>query len=391
MENPQPANVQPATSLAVAQGPEYLLNPASPLTLTTLPLEIQLRILSHCTIIKKPLNLGLPLAINGMGEAEFSIHEPYSTNLETRADGQGDIDRKASQERLKQEIGIIYTCRLYLHEGTRYLMRNNDFVYTRSDDEWSRVRGVSHLRTLREYQPKPSLLIQIRHLTLQQIGFLKRYWEVETVLFLINSMEQLPALKVVGLDFLVQTGDPVPDPLKFVVLKEARWYCQGFRQYIRDGPPMTGRSLDELTITGLTHDDMGYLAVRLASTLVRPEGFMGLQVGLETVRHRVIEVRNVMRVRDVRGIRLEWVPLAGVEFWISNRHTTPYPPIRYAWRGFETKTRAFRLSQHRMDTYSLQDSVDTCPLLREWVRLVRMAEDTQNFLAELCMGVFASL
>ena len=84
MENPQPANVQPATLLTVAQEPDYLLNPASPLTLTTLPLEIQLRILSHCTVIKKPFNLGLPLAIDGIGEKSFQSvnHIPQDWRLE---------------------------------------------------------------------------------------------------------------------------------------------------------------------------------------------------------------------------------------------------------------------------------------------------------------------
>ena len=277
----------------------------------------------------------------------------------------------------------MYTRRLYRREGTRYLMRSNNFVYTRSDDEWSRAQGTSHLRALHEWQPKPSLFTQLRHLTLRQVGFLKRYWELETVLFLINSIEQLPELKTVGLDFLVRTGDPSLDPLLNVVLNEARWYCQGFRQYIRDGPPMIGRCLDEVTITGLTHDDMGYVAVRLASTLVRPGGFMGLQLGLETGRHRWMEGKNVMRVRDMRGIRLEWVPLAGVEFWISNRRATPYPSNRYAWRGFETKTRALRLSQSSMDTFAPHDNVDTDSVWREWARLVRMAEDTHNLQAEL--------
>ena len=80
---------------------------------------------------------------------------------------------------------------------------------------------------------------------------------------------------------------------------------------------MIGRCLDEVTITGLTHDDMGYLAVRLASTLVQPGGCMGLQVG------RIMEVKTPMRARDVRGIRLEWVPLTSVGCWINNRRATP--------------------------------------------------------------------
>ena len=184
------------------------------------------------------------------------------------------------------------------------------------------------------------------------------------MLFLIHSMEQLPALKTVGLDFLVRTGDPAVDPFRYVILKEARWFCTGFRQYIRDGPPMVGRCLDEVTITGLTHDDMGYLALKLASTLVRPEGYMGLQVGLDTGRHRYMEIKNVMRVRDARGFRLEWVPLAEVESWINNRRALPYPPLRHAWRGFETKTRAWRLSQYGMDTYSLHEDVDMSTVAR---------------------------
>ena len=78
---------------------------------------------------------------------------------------------------------------------------------------------------------------------------------------------------------------------------------------------------------------------------------MGLQVGLDTPRHRSMEIRNVMRARYVRRIRLVWIQLAGVECRIDNYRAIPYLLLQYEW-------------------------CSSCPLSREWAGLVR-AEDTQ--------------
>ena len=314
---------------------------------TRLPLELQLRVLRFCLVTNKPI-------------LDFAS-SLFSTRRRTRSNR-----RLTSQN--ETLLAVLSTCRLYRAEGWRILLQNNPFVYT-CDSE-----SIHQLTWKSELQSKISG--SLRNLTLRYTYSTDRCWELEPILYIVKHIDEFPNLDILGLD-LVQCESlkrrDIDIQKVYPLLQDCNWFCLGFRQDIRDGgPPRTGRCLSELTITGLNlGDDISYLTIKIASTLLKPGG----RIGLNWKLHKSDSLSEEKpRVRDVEGTIFQWIAMEGVDSWVENqrssidRHIPDRNKIASTPRGWQD--------------FCLDADAGDEMLYLEWTRLVRMAEESQDFWAE---------
>ena len=196
------------------------------------------------------------------------------------------------------------------------------------------------------------------------------------MLYIVKCIDQFPALDTLGLDLVHCEGlkrRGIDVQKVYPLLKDANWYCLGFRQDIKNGgPPRVGRCLGEITITGLNPgDDISYLTIKIASTLLKAGG----RIGLDWRPHKSDFLSEEQpRVRDIEGVKFQWIVMEGVDSWVErhrfslDRHVLPSHKIAATPRGWED----FRLDGEAGDEL----------LFLEWTRLVRMAEESQDFWEE---------
>lgn len=225
--------------------------PSLPTTfsLTRLPLEVQYLILKYCLTTEAPL-------------VDFCLgHQfPPSEFATNERPGQNDIS-----------LAMLATNRLFRTQGLQILWQHNRFLYTRSDE-------YTLLNTdLLMNQPQVNLL---RHLTIHQDSvwqphaFYNRVM-LDSILFAVSTTEQFPALQTLDLELATTTVRPYcHERGKWLraTLLEAKYFLRD----IRGGRSL--RRLKRLSVTGVSDDDVGCLAVKLASFLVAPEGRLGVKL-----------------------------------------------------------------------------------------------------------------
>ena len=224
--------------------------------LNLLPLEVQLQILRYCLISETPF-------LDFCFGYRFAASELAYTALK----GQDDVT-----------LGILCTNRHFRAQGLRILWQQNTFLYTRSDEftllNTDRLMNLSHTTFIRD-------LIIHQDCVWRPQMFYDRVM-LDSILFAVLATEQLPALRSLQLDlvytkvhpYCYERGKRVQD-----ALLEAKYFLRD----IRAGRLV--RHLQKVSVKGFSDDDLGCLAVKLASFLVDPgEGRLG--VGLVDVGGR---------------------------------------------------------------------------------------------------------
>ena len=223
--------------------------------LSLLPLEVQVQILRYCLKSETPFL-----------DFCFGYRFAASELANTAQKGQDDVT-----------LGILCTNRHFRAQGLRILWQQNTFLYTRSDEftllNTDRLMKFSHITFIRD-------LIIHQDCVWRPQMFYDRVM-LDSILFAVSATEQLPALRSLQLDlvhtavhpYCYERGKRVQD-----ILLEAKYFlCD-----IRAGRLV--RHLQKVSVKGFSDDDLGCLAVKLASFLVDPgEGRLG--VGLVDVRY----------------------------------------------------------------------------------------------------------
>lgn len=170
--------------------------PSPPFTISKLPLEIQLLILSYCLIAPVPLlNFNVPAS-----------ECPVTVPGERR--GQDDISPQ-----------ILHTCRLFYHEGRKILYDNNEFCYTTSNkclkcrpsfcscSKEARNGSVAPIwvieaRWLRIQSRQPARLPDLQRLILRPTS--EPYWHTfwRSILNIACWIHEAPRLKSLRIDYV---------------------------------------------------------------------------------------------------------------------------------------------------------------------------------------------
>lgn len=211
--------------------------PARP-QLSLLPLEVQALILKYCLTAETPFIdfcFGYRFAAS-----EISSEEPR---------GQDCVS-----------LAMLATNRHFRAMGLEILWQENNFLYTRSDEFTLLNTNILMSR------PQITLL---RHLTIHQDSvwpthmFYDRVM-LDSVLFAVSATELFPVLRSLHIELRVGEIYPyIYERGKWLraTLLEARYFLQDVRK------GRTLRALQQLSITGISDDDLGCLAVKLASYL----------------------------------------------------------------------------------------------------------------------------
>ncbi|KAL8793170.1 MAG: hypothetical protein Q9195_004200 [Heterodermia aff. obscurata] len=169
-------------------------------------------------------------------------------------------------------LGILYTNRYFRAQGLRILWQENTFLYTRSDE-------YTLLNT--DQLMKLSQISSMRHLVIHQdcVWRPQMHYDrvlLNSILFAVSATEHFPALRSLRVDTVsTDTWSYCHERRKRVrdVLSEAQYFLRDMR---------AGRSVRQLrnvSITGVSDDDVGCLAVKIASFLVDPgEGSLGVRL-----------------------------------------------------------------------------------------------------------------
>ena len=231
----------------VSQQNNPTLHPSGRTFLTLLPLEIQLQILRYCLTTEKSL-------------IDFCFGYHFATS-------ELSTDRNRGHNPLSP--GILATNRHFRTLGLGLFWQENNFIYTRSDEYT--LLDTNILMKLPQ-------ITQIRNLTIHQdsIWPQQMFYDrvtVDTTLFAISVTEQLPALQSLHINFV--STDILP-----------YWHERGKRlcnslleaqHFLRDlhgGRSLRG--LQQVSLSGVSDDDMGSLVIKLASSLISNSGFLGL-------------------------------------------------------------------------------------------------------------------
>ena len=326
----------------------YDAHPPSPsFPVARLPLELQLRVLRFCLITNKPI-------------IDFAS-SLFSTRRRTRSSR-----RLTSQN--ETLLAVLSTCRLYRAEGWRILLQNNPFVYTSDGGTIHQLTWTSALQT--------RLCSSLRNLTLRYNYSTDRCWELEPILYITKHIDNFPHLAILALDLIqidTRKRRDIDVQKLYPLLKDSNWFCLGFRQDIRDGgPPRIGRCLDELTITGLNPgDDISYLTIKIASTLLKPGARMGLDWTIHKSESLSEEKPRVRDLVDEGVVKFQWIVMEGVDSWVESQRLSldRQVPDRNVIAG----------SPRGWQDFCLRGDGGDDMLFLEWVRLVRMAEESQDF------------
>ena len=231
--------------------------------LTSLPMELQLRILRSCHVTDAPF-------------IDFNLGQkgPKAGYKRTQ-------DEERSQDMVALEI--LWTNRLYRAEGLRILWQENSFLYN--------VHRSARTKGLRaELRQGPHMAI-LCHLTLRQTEVVAdESLVVDRVLPLICLVvHRFTSLKTLQLDFVHASRAHVgrasrgpKDPWMFqTTMKKAGECFRDLRAEIQATrtPDLIVRRLQQVVLTGLCDDQMGWLTIILFSALVKRSGTIGVGMG----------------------------------------------------------------------------------------------------------------
>lgn len=258
--------------------------------LNLLPLEVQLQILRYCLTSEAPF-------LDFCFGYRFAASELACTAFK----GQDEVT-----------LGILCTNRHFRALGLRTLWQQNTFLYTRSDE--FTLLNTDRLMKLPQ-------ITYLRHLMIHQdcLSRPQMFYDrvmLNSILFAVSATEQLPALQSLHLDLVLTETRPYCHERRKRVrdtLLEARYFLRD----IRAGRMI--RYLREVSMTGVSDDDLGCLAVKLASFLVDPgEGRLGVglvdvgdEFGFRSSGNRFTVIRDghhemvYMNVENVDGW-LDW-------------------------------------------------------------------------------------
>ena len=218
-------------------------------SLTTLPLEVQVRMLEFCLVSEAPIvyNCGYPLRYCDIGP-------------ENEIPGQDEICSN-----------VLATCQFYHRHGLDILLKKNTF----------RIRqGLANPYVCHPFW-RPSFASVLRHVTIRY----RRCFTYETPLYIaldvLNAVEQAPSLQTLQIDLVatrqraiyLQTAGPQRDPPDGAP-DVTRWQCRRFRHR----PSFATGQLKRIILTGLesTH---GYLiAAQILATLLYKQGTIGIGI-----------------------------------------------------------------------------------------------------------------
>ena len=268
-----------------AQGNITTACPAGP-HLSLLPLEIQTLILKYCLTTETPFIdfcFGYRIAAS-----EISADEPR---------GQDSVS-----------LAVLATNRQFRAVGLKILWQENNFLFTRSDEFTLLNTDILMSR------PQITLL---RHMILHQDSIWPTHMfydrvMLDTVLFAVSVTELFPVLE--NLHIEMRIGQIYPymyERGKWLraTLLEARYFLQD----IRKGRQL--RALQRLSIAGVSDDDLGCLAIKLASYLVVPKGMIGVKLadlkGSRSSSHGFIIVP--------RDSDIIWMKAHDVAMWLQQR------------------------------------------------------------------------
>ena len=271
------------------QRTDFSSSPQPKCFLNLLPLEVQLQILGYCLISEAPFL-----------DFCFGYRFAASELARTARKGQDDVT-----------LGILSTNRHFRTQGLRILWQQNTFLYTRSDE--FTLLNTDRLMTL----PQITLM---RHLKIHQdcVWGPSLHHDIvmlNSILFAVSAAEQFPALQSLHLNLAhTDTRPYVHERRKRIedILLEARYLLRD----IRAGRLI--RQLQKVTITGITDDDLGCLAVKLASFLVEPgEGRLEVGVGMVPIRRSWY----IYDLAAIHGINHEMVYMSmeDVNNWVDWR------------------------------------------------------------------------
>ena len=208
-------------------------------SLGSLPPELQLRILQFSLTTDAPLmNFGNP---------QLLIERPVK-------------DERRGQDEVN--LSILATCRLYHTEGWKIFWRQNTFTF---------VRSTSPLPSIPKLFQASQTYTMLEHLSFRHGEIRTKSEIVMSLLAMIDAAGYLPCLKTLNFDLVVCKKGK--ENIRSAML-EARRYYQEHRGHVQNGTAIPKRQLEEITFTGLDIDEIFLLALRLLSTLLKPEGYI---------------------------------------------------------------------------------------------------------------------
>ena len=231
--------------------------------LTSLPMELQLRIVRFCLVTDAAF-------------IDFNIEQQGSNSVYKRTK-----DEHRGQD--KVALGILRTNRLYRAEGFRILWQANNFLYN-----VHRSAPTKGLRSELRLGPHIAVLC---HLTLRQTGVVTdESIVVGRVLPLIGLVvHRLPSLETLQSDFVHasevdfgRSNRGAKDHWMFrSTMIQARERFRNLRAEIvaAHTPESMVQHLQQVVLTGLFDNQMGWLAVILFSALVKRSGTIGVGMG----------------------------------------------------------------------------------------------------------------
>ena len=270
---------------------------------TDLPLEVQLMILKYCLTTEAPL-------------VDFCLGYLFPPSEYATRERSGQHD---------SSLAMLATNRLFREQGLQILWQHNRFLYTRSDE-------FTLLNT--DILMKSSQIAFLRHLTIHQDSI----WQprafyhrvmLDSILFAVSATEHFPALQTLELDLETTTVIPYCHE-RGKWLRATLLEVKYFLRDLEGGRSL--RRLKRVSVTGVSDDDFGCLAVKLASFLVAPDGRLGVKLA---------DLRKERRWSDSLWLFVQgdsdtmWMTLDDVDVWVKwQRETHGNTPKLLEWEKY---------------------------------------------------------
>lgn len=276
-----------------------------------LPLEMQLHVLRYSLAEDDPIvNFGalLPKA-RDLAEEEPIID--YGDMLPISRETMTESSDKRELGHNHASMAILSTCRMFYNEGWRYLVQNNHFVYTVE----AGTRDIPPVP--RAWDLKPAKFNTLTSMTLKQEHSFYHGLAMQTVFVPFECMEHMPALRNLSIefrDFNLEELD-VTDPFRNrKTIKQVRLFLQkyGYLRRNETGGLAFGSCLDELKITGIHRDDLGYFTVWMTSWLLKPGRHMQLHMMPD-----LMDFTTPLLIPGGVNSKQECIEVKDVESWVK--------------------------------------------------------------------------
>lgn len=221
--------------------------------LTSLPMELQLRVLRACVVADTPIiDMRVHRALSG-----------YASRVEKEHRGQEDI-----------HFRILATCRVYHEEGWKMFWQQNTFTFLRFWEAGSyRSSGFPSIPEAFERLPRYTML---RHLSLRYGGEDLAGEGIMTIMNTVYLVQDLPAIETLNLDNAVSidTWNAYSRSPAYCPMKYATRHLDAIRDDLDEGDLMHDGHLRQITFTGMYLDEEILLLIAL-SHLWKPGGRLG--------------------------------------------------------------------------------------------------------------------